>query len=72
MELKFNYVNSEINPQCANIISPAEVVVISTFEIELDGGGGEFHVVMPYSMLEPLRSQLDAGTQSDQATVDHR
>ena len=71
-DLEFNYINSEINPQFANIVSPTEVVVISTFEIELDGGGGEFHVVMPYSMLEPLRTQLDAGTQSDQATVDHR
>ena len=70
--LDFNYINSEINPQFANIVSPTEVVVISTFEIELDGGGGEFHIVMPYSMLEPLRTQLDAGTQSDQASTDHR
>lgn len=54
-DLNFKYVNSEIDPQFANIVSPTEVVVISTFEIELDGGGGGFHVVMPYSMLEPLR-----------------
>ncbi len=35
----------------ANIVSPTEVVVISSFHIELDGGGGDFHVSLPYSML---------------------
>ncbi len=36
---------------------------VSTFNIELDGGGGELHVTMPYSMIEPIREMLDAGFQ---------
>ena len=72
VELDFKYLSSEVNPQFANIVSPTEVVVISTFKMEVEGGGGEFHVVMPYSMLEPLRGLLDAGTQSDQVSVDQR
>lgn len=72
MKLDFNYLNSEINPQFANIVSPTEVVVVQKFKIELEGGGGEFHVVMPYSMLEPIRELLDTGMQSDQINVDHR
>jgi flagellar motor switch protein FliM len=74
MELDFKYLNSEINPQFANIVSPTEVVVVSKFKMELEGGGGggEFHLVMPYSMLEPIRELLDAGTQSDQVNIDHR
>lgn len=72
MNLDFNYLNSEINPQFANIVSPTEVVVVQKFKMELEGGGGEFHVVMPYSMLEPIRELLDAGMQSDQANVDKR
>ena len=72
VDLEFVYNSSEINPQFANIVSPTEVVVVSTFNMELEGGGGEFHVVMPYSMLEPIRSLLDSGTQSDQVSVDHR
>ena len=72
MNLDFKYLHSEINPQFANIVSPTEVVVVQKFKMELDGGGGEFHVVMPYSMLEPIRELLDAGMQSDQANVDHR
>ncbi|HHO59268.1 MAG TPA: flagellar motor switch protein FliM, partial [Thiotrichales bacterium] len=71
-DLDFKYLSSEINPQFANIVSPTEVVVVSTFNMELEGGGGEFHVVMPYSMLEPIRNLLDSGTQSDQVSVDYR
>jgi flagellar motor switch protein FliM len=74
MDLDFKYLTSEINPQFANIVSPTEVVVVSKFKMELEdsAGGGEFHVVMPYSMLEPIRELLDAGTQSDQVSIDHR
>ncbi len=72
MDLEYKYLNSEINPQFANIVSPTEVVVVQKFKMELEGGGGEFHVVMPYSMLEPIRESLDAGMQSDQANTDCR
>ncbi len=72
MKVMFVYLNSEVNPQFANIVSPSEVVVISTFHVELDGGGGDFHVTMPYAMLEPIRELLDAGTQSDREERDER
>ena len=72
MKVLFVYLSSEVNPQFANIVSPSEVVVISTFHVELDGGGGDFHVTMPYSMLEPIRELLDAGTQSDREERDER
>ena len=62
----------EVNPQFANIVSPTEVVVVCSFHIELDGGGGTFYVVMPYAMLEPIRELLDAGVQSDRAERDDR
>ena len=72
IELDYKYINSEVNPQFANIVSPTEVVVVSVFKMELEGSGGEFHIVMPYSMIEPIRNLLDAGTQSDQVIVDQR
>ncbi|MDP2379387.1 MAG: flagellar motor switch protein FliM, partial [Pseudohongiella sp.] len=40
-KLEFDYLRSEVNPAMANIVSPSEVVVVSTFHIELDGGGGD-------------------------------
>ncbi len=72
MDVEFEFVNHEVNPQFANIVSPSEVLVISTFHIELDGGGGDIHVTLPYSMLEPIRELLDTGLQSDSASDDGR
>lgn len=72
MPIHFEYLNSEVNPQFANIVSPTEVVVVSTFHIELEGGGGALHVTLPYSMVEPIRDVLDAGVQSDRSDVDDR
>ena len=72
LPVEFEYVNSEVNPSLANIVSPSEVVVVNSFHIELDGGGGELHITMPYSMIEPIRDQLDAGFQSDVNDLDDR
>ncbi|PUB81621.1 MAG: flagellar motor switch protein FliM [gamma proteobacterium symbiont of Ctena orbiculata] len=70
--VKFEYSGSEVNPQFANIVSPSEVVVVTSFHVDLESGGGDFHVCMPYSMLEPIRELLDAGVQSDRGERDER
>ncbi len=72
LPLQFEYQGAEINPHFANIVSPSEVVVVSTFHIDLEGGAGYLHVTMPYSMVEPIRDLLDAGVQSDVAEKDAR
>lgn len=70
--VKFEYVRSEMNTQFANIATPTEVVVVNTFNIELGSGGGDFHVCMPYSMIEPIREQLTSTMQADRAEADER
>jgi len=72
LKLNFEKQNSEVNPQFANIVSPSEVVVVNTFHVEIEGGGGDFHITMPYSMLEPIREILGAGVQSDRDDTDDR
>jgi len=72
LDIGFEFKSREVNPQFANIVSPSEVVVVSTIHVELEGGGGNIHVTMPYSMLEPIRELLDAGIQSDRSDVDER
>lgn len=72
IDLKFEHAGSEVNPQFANIVTPSEVVVVSTIHVELDNGGGDLHLTLPYSMIEPLREQLDAGVQSDSSDYDQR
>lgn len=71
LELDFEYMSSEVNPAFANIVSPAEIVVVSTLHIELEGGGGDINIAMPYSMIEPIRDLLDAGISSDQGESDN-
>ena len=72
LPINLEFMNTEVNPQFANIVSPSEIVVVSIFHIELEGGGGDFHITMPYSMLEPIRELLDAGIQSDSDDKDER
>jgi flagellar motor switch protein FliM len=70
--LKFEYIRSEMNTQFANIATPNEVVVVTTFNIELGNAGGEFHICLPYSMIEPLRDILCSSLQGEQVDADKR
>lgn len=70
--LNFDFVSSEVNPQFANIVSPSEVVVWCCFHVEMEGGGGDLHLTLPYSLIEPIRDQLSTGLQSDLKDVDER
>jgi flagellar motor switch protein FliM len=67
LEAKVEFVNREMNPHFANVVSPAEIVVVSRLRVDIDGKGGEIHITLPYSMLEPLKDTLRAGMQSDRA-----
>jgi flagellar motor switch protein FliM len=70
--IELEFVQSEVNPHFANIVSPSEIVVVTSFHIEVDGGGGNLHITMPYAMIEPLREILDAGVASDRVEKDER
>lgn len=70
--LQIEHVGSEMNPHFANIVTPTEIVVVTRFRIETDAGGGELHITVPYSTIEPLREVLDAGLQSDRMDHDDR
>ena len=72
LSIDFEFVNAEVNPSMANIVSPSEVVLVSSFHIELDGGGGDMHITLPCSMIEPIRETLDAGLQTDVDDIDDR
>ena len=72
LDIRFEFLNSEVNPQFANIVSPSEIVVVTSFHVEMDGGSGDIHITMPYSMLEPIRDILDTGMQSERTETDDR
>lgn len=70
--LKFEFVRSEMNTQFANIATPNEVVVATSFNIELGSSGGALHVCMPYAMIEPIRDLLYSGLNGETLEGDKR
>ena len=70
--IEFEYIRSEMNTQFANIATPNEVVVSSTFTIELGPVSGQIHFCMPYSMIEPIRDALTSSIQGEALEVDKR
>jgi flagellar motor switch protein FliM len=71
-ELSFEYIRSEMNSQFANIATPSEIVISTTFSLEFGGTAADMHICFPYSMVEPIRDLLYSSMQSDQLSVDHR
>ncbi|WP_419781761.1 flagellar motor switch protein FliM [Maridesulfovibrio sp.] len=70
-EVHLELVRSEVNPQFAAIVPPSDVVVVITFEVELENAIGSLIVCLPYSTLEPIRSKLHASFQSERLEIDH-
>ena len=70
-EVNMELVRSEINPQFAAIVPPSDVVVVITFEVELETAVGSLVVCLPYATIEPIRSKLHASFQTERLEVDH-
>jgi flagellar motor switch protein FliM len=70
--VEFEFIRSEMNTQFANIATPNEVVVSTTFTIELGPVSGEMHFCTPYSMIEPIRDILTSSLQGETLEVDKR
>jgi flagellar motor switch protein FliM len=70
--VEFEYIRSEMNTQFANIATPNEVVVSTTFTVELGPVSGEMHFCTPYSMIEPIRDILTSSLQGETLEMDKR
>ena len=70
-DVSIELTRSEVNPQFATIVPPSDVVVVVTFEVELENAIGSMVVCLPYATIEPIRSKLYASYQSERLEVDH-
>ncbi|HQY10012.1 MAG: flagellar motor switch protein FliM [Burkholderiales bacterium] len=70
--LELEYQRSEMQPQFANIAAPGEIVVTSSFTLEIGDTTGTIHFCIPYATLEPIRDVLYSSTQGDSAEPDRR
>ena len=71
--IETEYIRSEMHTKFASISSGNEIVVVSTFQIELGAAGGKLNICLPYSMIEPLRDLLSRPLQEGGANeIDQR
>lgn len=70
--IQLDYLRSEMQPQFANIATPSEIVVATSFHLEIGEISGSVHFCIPYATLEPIRDVLYSTTQGDSMEVDRR
>ena len=70
--LELDYQRSEMQPQFANIAGPTDMVVATSFTLEIGDSTGTIHFCIPYATLEPIRDVLSSALQGDTAAPDGR
>ena len=70
--VELEYQRSEMQPQFANIATPSEIVVSTSFALEIGESSGTVHFCIPYSTLEPIRDVLYSTIQGDSGEPDRR
>jgi flagellar motor switch protein FliM len=65
-------VGSEMNPQLVTIVTPGEIVIKVTMQLEIEDFIGKMYFCIPYSMVEPVREKLYSSIQSDKFELDKR
>jgi flagellar motor switch protein FliM len=70
--LSFEYVRSEMHTQFASVATPSEIVITTSFNVELGSAGGTIHVCIPYATVEPIRELLYSSVQGDSYEPDRR
>ena len=70
--LELAYQRSEMQPQFAAIATPSEIVVSTSFTLEIGEISGSLHICIPYATLEPIRDVLYSSAQGDAIEVDRR
>ncbi len=67
VELSFKYERTEQNPRFASIYGPDEVVIESSFTVDLEGNPSKFTILLTAAMLEPVKEGLTTGYQDSSA-----
>lgn len=70
--LELEYQRSEMQPQFATIATPSEIVVSTSFTLEIGETSGTIYFCIPYSTLEPIRDVLYSTTVGDSSEPDRR
>lgn len=63
-------VGDETNPQLVHIGEPNELLLVSRFNLDFGKESGAFYFVLPYSMVEPIKQQLELGAARPDDEID--
>lgn len=66
------FVRTEVNPQFVGIVPPTDVVIASTFDVELENANGTVTIVIPYATIEPIKQKLSSGFQIESDQTDKK
>lgn len=64
LELHPTHDRSEVQAKFVNIARANEAVIVTPIRIDFGSVGGTLHICLPYSMIEPVRDQLNAPLRS--------
>ncbi len=67
-----SFVRTEQNPQFVGIVPPTDVVIASTFDVELENATGTISMVVPYATIEPIKQKLSSGFQIESDQTDKK
>lgn len=67
-----SFVRTEVNPQFVGIVPPTDVVIASTFDVELENATGTISIVVPYATIEPIKQKLQSGFQVESDQTDKK
>lgn len=67
-----SFVRTEVNPQFVGIVPPTDVVIASTFDVELENANGTITLVIPYATIEPIKQKLQSGFQVESDQTDKK
>ena len=70
--VELEYQRSEMQPQFATIATPGEIIVATSFTLEIGDTSGSVHFCIPYATLEPIRDVLYSSVQGDHVEPDRR
>ena len=71
-KIEASFVRTEINPQFVGIVPPTDIVIASTFDVELENANGTITLVIPYATIEPIKQKLATGFQVESDQTDKK
>lgn len=69
-KVDISFLRTEVNPQFVGVVPPSDVIISTTFEVELENASGTIALVIPYATIESIKNKLNQAFQTEADRVD--